>query len=363
MKNRRQAQVWSADLAISLVVFIGAILIAYRLISNTFEETGYQEVRMQALDAAEIIASEGYPSAWTSENVIRAGIASDDHLSPRKIREITNLEYAELKQALRITDEVYMYFHNSTDILPFFGTCGIGGTSVSQVEGNRTIPTMAITRAGASISPALNITILSNDSAYDVLLDQDIIVIEGNTSTSTSFTSDQISLKMHEFSKRGGTAIMLGHPGTSLFGAIFNASNTTSISFVAGKGEEMGFINGDSYNFGSEITIDTILSISGEEISEYTVLATADDGSAAIAKWIHNDAQIIYIAHPFGTTANSTDVATLITNTIQTMTITDWPTCNSFSAPTSAKQVSYQDRAIAYHDQIIGIRTVTWRTR
>lgn len=359
----KKAQVWSADLAISLVIFIGAVLIAYRLITNTFEETGYQEVRIQARDASEIIASEGYPSAWESENVIRAGIASDKHLSPRKIKEIAELEYTALKKTLRITDEVYVYFHNGTDTLPFFGTCGIGGLSVSNTEGNRTIPTMTMTRSGATISPSLNITQSSNDSAYESLLDQDILLIEGNITATTTLTSDQIRLRMHDFAKRGGTIILLGNPGTSLFGAIFNATNTTSVSFTGGKGEEWGFLDGDSYTFGSEITIDTLLSISGEDITAYTVYATTDDGSTAIAKWIHGDATVWYIANASGTTANGTDVATLISETIDSMTIDNWPTCDEFVAPTNAKQVSYYDRTIAHHDNLIGIRTVTWRTR
>jgi len=336
------------------------------LVVNALSDNAYLEVRNEAIAAAGILGGEGYPQHWTNDTVIRAGLRADDRLSLRKAKELARVQPQQLRQALRTTDDVYVYVTNQTNgTVPVFGACGIGMTTVISAPANATMTAVAISsssQASLPVSGALNITVEQPDSAYTNLTQNDVLVIEGGFAQNTSVA--QALLYFEAASQRGITIFVIGDPGIPVFGLRVNYTNVTNITVQQDAGAELGFAANDNVLLASNTSVPTIEPPDGTAATDYRVVGVADTDKTAYATWLYNDARVWYIAYPYGnvTTRPGTNVTSLLINSTSNAINVPWPSCGGFTAPPS-KQLAVFTRTLPWHDQLLTLNVMMWRNR
>ncbi len=365
MMRSRRGQTWAVDLGISLVVFTLAVIVTYAMLENTLEETAYADVREQALDASDLLLSEGSPRAWTNETVLRVGVLSDGVLSLRKARELALLSDSTRDRAIRSTDRISIVFENASGAIePFAGVCGIGDLTISGATGNRTLPAIAIARTPHPIADAVSATIFEDDTVYALLDNADVLLIEGNLSDDTSLTPVQVSRIMDDATRRGITVIIIGDPGIPMLGMNLIYDGTMGFS-VSGNASAFALPFGAAIDLpgAAPILLPTLEEPNSSSVTEYQVLATTDGASTAIATWIYGDARVWYLSTSDGTLANGTALSDIAQGGIEHLITVDWPACGTPIIPDDATQIARYDRAIAHHDQLLTLRVIAWRDR
>ena len=351
----RLGQTWAIDLGISLVLFTVAVLITYQLLENTIDDTGYEDVRAQAIAAADLLAGTGYPATWTNGTVIRAGLASDGVLSLRKAGELARLTDNGLRQALRATDRTVIITENASGgIEPVFGACALGDTSITETPQNRTLPALAIARAPHPVSDGVNASVLENDTAYAVIDDYDVILIEGNLADGSERTPAQIAREFDAIARRGVTIVVVGDPGVPILGIIVNRTNATTITVT--DPELASRLPAAVINLSGE----TIPTINVPQGADNRSLAVTEDGATAFATWITGDARVHYYATSDGAFADGSSWLGALRNITQDRISVPRPACDELVLP-DAIQVARHDRKIAHHDKVLTLRVIAWR--
>jgi len=123
-KCSNKGQVWLSDFTISLLLFIVAALIAVKIIMNSFSvNSDFAKLKTDASKISEILLSEGYPSNWTNDTVIRPGLLTSDRLDLSKIRNAMNqsyINYSSLMPKLQTSyDFLVIFQEQSSEIINF----------------------------------------------------------------------------------------------------------------------------------------------------------------------------------------------------------------------------------------------------
>jgi hypothetical protein len=119
-KINKQAQVWTFDFILGLLIFVFGILMAiYILVSQTNDvryKTLYEDINHLSLN----LVSPGYPSNWNETNVIIPGLIELNKINTvdiNKLYEFDKLNYAQTKTLNHISNEYVFYFKNSTQTI------------------------------------------------------------------------------------------------------------------------------------------------------------------------------------------------------------------------------------------------------
>jgi len=359
MPRGKKAQVWSADFALSLLIFTVASLITYSIIVNSLQDDAYSDVRAQAVVAAEILNTEGYPQYWTNDTVIRAGIRSDDRLSLRKFRELSYIDNATLRRVLRTTDNVYVYLSNASNAtVSFFGNCGVGDFSVSSSLANKTLPAVSLAGGQHPVSDNMNLSIRADNAVIGNLSAYDVVVIEGNISRNLSLS--ELTFHLESLAKRGVSFIIIGDPGASMLGVSINKTIASNITLE--DGADIGFNANETLNITAGST-DTINQSLHPAVYNFTVIARASGGAVAYATWRYYDAQVFYLATAMGVRADGTNLTLHLANLTNGLIVESGPICTTPVPAGDAKQVAKATRTIAYHDQLLTVNVLVWRAR
>ena len=123
MKPLKKAQAWGFDMMIASIIFMSGIIIFYIYSLN------YPKESQQTLDtlfsegdfAAESLLSEGLPTDWNSNNVIRIGLTTEHKINNTKLERFYNLAnsqsnpagYAKAKSILNTKYNFFMNFVNT----------------------------------------------------------------------------------------------------------------------------------------------------------------------------------------------------------------------------------------------------------
>lgn len=350
----RRGQVWSSDFTMSLLIFTIASLIAFTMIVNTIDERDYEEVRMQASSAAALLAGEGHPAHWMNGSVIRAGMLSDGRLSLRKATELAGLSEQDLRMALRTTDDIYIYFTNSSNgTVSLFGACGVGDASAASTARNETLPSVAIVGDSHPVSDLLPVAQRSDDAIGNMT--QDVVIVEGGISSNLSDT--EIRRVFDVVARRGLTFIVLGDPGIPILGIDVNASDADSLTVDDG-GEELLLTPGEELNVSG--TIPTINAPLGEAVGNYRQIAASDQGAIAYATWTYHDARVWYLATTAGTHDDGRDLQLTVVNATRDMITVPRPACGPVQLP-DAEQVAIHTRTMTHHDELLRMHVLVWR--
>ncbi|MCA9485550.1 MAG: hypothetical protein KC506_01770, partial [Nanoarchaeota archaeon] len=74
------------------------------------DEDNYDSLRNEASSIANSLMSEGSPSNWDKDNVIRIGLLSEGRIDEGKWSEFGDVPYQTAKGLFRVIDDFYVYF-------------------------------------------------------------------------------------------------------------------------------------------------------------------------------------------------------------------------------------------------------------
>jgi hypothetical protein len=345
-----KGQIWSSDFGLSLFIFSVATIIAFTMLTNILQKDSYDDVRREAAAAAELLMSTGYPVYWTNSTIIRAGVSSENTLSLRKMRELHSMDVPSLRRTLRINDEFYIYLTNESGaVASMYGGCGMGTVSVASIAQNRSLPAIARINGAHPVVDQVTVAEYTTDDFFSNFTSQDVIIIEGNLSTTISRA--EVALHFSNAAKRGITFVIIGDPGVPILGLRINTTNVTNLSVVAPM---LNLTVGETLVV--EGTYPTIEAASAPEVSEYTPVAVGE--KAFYATWIYQDARVWYFASTEGTRSGEALLLHL-GNVTHDMVHTSQPDCQLFVP--DAKQVALYTRTLPYHDHLMTMNVLVWR--
>jgi hypothetical protein len=123
-KTSKKSQLWISDYTLSLLLFVVAILIASKIVINSFTtNTVFAELRSDASKISEILVSEGYPPDWNDTGVIRPGLLTGKRLNETKVINAMNMgktNYSGFRPKLQTRYEYMVVFEQPDgNIIPF----------------------------------------------------------------------------------------------------------------------------------------------------------------------------------------------------------------------------------------------------
>lgn len=125
-----KAQAWYLDVVMAVFIFTAGI-IAYQYYSINTGNGDKERMKAMAFEADALssgLLKEGYPKDWDGANVIKIGIAGNNHhLDAKEWVEFSRLNYSESKQLLGMTYDFLVFLEDSKgNVTAINGTCGIG---------------------------------------------------------------------------------------------------------------------------------------------------------------------------------------------------------------------------------------------
>jgi hypothetical protein len=115
--NKKNGQIWTTDFVIGLLLFMLVVLITVKVAFTMYPSQKHIEVYRDAVHLSDALLSQGYPSNWTTSNVLIPGIAENNRINNTKLLAMTNLNYSTAKTLLHITSDYLFFIKNSTAII------------------------------------------------------------------------------------------------------------------------------------------------------------------------------------------------------------------------------------------------------
>ena len=123
------------------MIFVAGIVFFYLYLINSpgGQEENYRTLRYEADVVAESLMSEGTPSNWDKNNVIRIGLLSNGKINETKLEYFYEMvvddgRYAETKSLFRVSNNYYLSFHEPMMIKGFsVDGIGVSGASVENL--------------------------------------------------------------------------------------------------------------------------------------------------------------------------------------------------------------------------------------
>ncbi|MFH1770227.1 MAG: hypothetical protein ABH828_01585 [archaeon] len=126
MYRNKKAQMWISDFIIGFLIFTSGLILASRFIFNSMQDNNFAEVRMGAETISEYFLSEGVPSYWTNETVVRIGLTTNNRLNLTKLSYFYNMSYDDTRTYLSTKYDYIVFFKNSTSTMNLSSGCGQG---------------------------------------------------------------------------------------------------------------------------------------------------------------------------------------------------------------------------------------------
>jgi hypothetical protein len=110
--STRKAQVWSLDLFIAVLIFLGGLLLFYKYSINLVDsqEQGASDLAVEAKIISSYLTSAGYPQDWASGTVASIGLTDGEaRLSKSKVEEFYDLALSNYTITRRLLSTQYDY--------------------------------------------------------------------------------------------------------------------------------------------------------------------------------------------------------------------------------------------------------------
>lgn len=135
---KRKSQIWSIDLAIAFLIFLGGLIIFYKYSINSIdaEKEDIDDMVLDAKLLSNHLVSAGYPTDWDSSNVTQIGLTDGEmRIKKEKVEEffgIADTDYPRSRRLLSTTHDYYVTFEDSEGNLTKIG--GIEGIGKNYQE-------------------------------------------------------------------------------------------------------------------------------------------------------------------------------------------------------------------------------------
>ena len=110
-----KGQVWSLDLFIGIIIFIGGFLLFYKfgIAQLSIEQSGSTDLITDAKLLSNYLLSAGYPTNWTIDNVSLIGITDGNmKLVPGKLKNFSLIDYDQTKDIFSFSNDFYIFFED-----------------------------------------------------------------------------------------------------------------------------------------------------------------------------------------------------------------------------------------------------------
>jgi hypothetical protein len=114
--KRKKGQIWTTDFVIGLLLFTLVVLITVKIAFTMYPSQNHIVVYRDAVHLSDALLSQGYPSNWTSTDVLLPGIAENNRINNTKLLEMSELNYSKAKILLHITSDYLFFFQNNSEI-------------------------------------------------------------------------------------------------------------------------------------------------------------------------------------------------------------------------------------------------------
>jgi len=126
------SQIWSLDLIIAFLIFLGSLLLFYNFSINTvdLEKEDVESILLDAKLISGYLASSGHPEDWTADTVVSIGLTDGDmRLEEEKVKQFSNmasLDYANTQKLLSTTHDYNISFEKDNTSVEIKGVSSIG---------------------------------------------------------------------------------------------------------------------------------------------------------------------------------------------------------------------------------------------
>lgn len=119
--RKSKAQSWSIDIALGVVIFIGAFFVLYSLLSQNPNAKAEDLKKESSLIAKQFASSDALTR-----------VTDNNEINVSRLNELKNLSYDELKQRLRMEGDFCLYFEDGNGRLVLINNSyrGIGAPNI-----------------------------------------------------------------------------------------------------------------------------------------------------------------------------------------------------------------------------------------
>jgi len=113
-----KGQVWSLDLFIGIIIFIGTFLFFYKfgIAKLSIEHSGSTDLITDAKLLSNYLVDEGYPFNWSVDNVSLIGITDRNmKLDEAKLKNFSLINYSDTKDIFSFSNDYYVFFQDRYD--------------------------------------------------------------------------------------------------------------------------------------------------------------------------------------------------------------------------------------------------------
>ena len=145
-KKSKKSQIWTIEFIVSFLIFIAAIILSVKSVFNIYTNENLRDIQQESEFVSQYLLSEGFPTDWNNDTVIRLGLITDNRINETKLQKLYLLEYEKAKYSLGIRSNFFLYFSNATGNIPLFhiinnsinesNGCGYGHASVYKQYNN-----------------------------------------------------------------------------------------------------------------------------------------------------------------------------------------------------------------------------------
>ncbi|HIH32200.1 TPA: hypothetical protein HA235_05820 [Candidatus Woesearchaeota archaeon] len=118
--SNNKSQTWTIEFILAFLIFSAAFIMSIKTIVNIYGNDDLSLVIKEAELISEQLTSEGYPSNWDNDTLIRIGLMSNGSLNPEKLNRFYNLNYNYAKSSFATQYNYFVFFSNSNGNLPLF---------------------------------------------------------------------------------------------------------------------------------------------------------------------------------------------------------------------------------------------------
>ena len=114
-----KAQAWGFDLMIATALFLGGIIMFY-IYSINYPAEGkksFEDLYYEGSVILDSLLSEGFPSDWNANNVVRIGILDEEKVNETKLDRFYSLSISDYPRTKNLFNTKYEYYFNFSEIM------------------------------------------------------------------------------------------------------------------------------------------------------------------------------------------------------------------------------------------------------
>lgn len=111
------------------------MILASRIIFTSQANDDFGKVKLEAEKLSDYFLTEGVPSNWTNETVVRIGLLTNNRVDQNKLLQLYNISYEESKLYLGVNNDYLLFFEKNNSIINIT-RCGYGGITMTNCSIN-----------------------------------------------------------------------------------------------------------------------------------------------------------------------------------------------------------------------------------